>query len=123
MYLNHLAWPIVAFTALCVGLAAVGFNLSKKLKLGQVRKPLAMLVGIAGALNLYNWWTFNQTNLYTLNSGAWFVNSLVALCIGLAAVGFNVSKKLKLGKTRELLQYVVGLTGTYSLLIYFGILH
>ena len=118
----YLAWFISALTAFCVGLAALDFNVIKTLNLGSIRKPLQLLAGVGGVFDLYNWWLFYQTHSWSLVVAVWLVNASVAFCVGLAALGFDVSKTLKLGSVRKPLQLIAGFTGGYSLLIYLGII-
>ena len=56
-----------------------------------------------------------------LASATWFITGLVALCMGLAALGFDLLKTVKLDGMRKAFQYVVGLVGAYSLVAYLGL--
>jgi hypothetical protein len=121
------AWPVTAVVSLCVGLAAFGFDVLKVLSLSSFRKPLQYFVGLCGLVSLASWFTDRNTMAVNfpgdpkLASATWFITGLVALCMGLAACGFDLLKTVKLGGMRKAFQYVVGVVGAYSLVAYFGI--
>ncbi|MFT6765815.1 MAG: hypothetical protein ACJAZS_000709 [Alteromonas naphthalenivorans] len=120
------AWPVTAVVTLCTGLAAFGFNVLNVLQLDSLRKPLQMFSGVCGLVSLYGW--FVERNFVTvafsgnaqLASATWFLTGLVALSIGLAAIGFDLVKTARLTKYRALLQYAAAAVGVYSLVAYFG---
>lgn len=122
------AWPITAVVTLCTGLAAFGFNVLKILQLGMARKAMQYIAGIAGLVSLYCWFTARKlievgfAGNAKLASLTWFVTGLVALCVGLAALGFDLLKATKLDKFRPILQYVAAAVGIYSLIAYFGMI-
>lgn len=124
-YLDY-AWPITAVVTLFTGLAAFGFNALKVLRLDMARKALQYVSGVAGLVSLYCWFTARKmiavgfSGNPKLASVTWFVTGLVALSVGLAAVGFDVIKKAKLNSYRPILQYVAAVFGVYSLVAYFG---
>jgi hypothetical protein len=120
-------WPVSAFVASFVGLAALGFNVLKSLQLESLRKPLQYLAGAAGAFALCTYGmnqadpvltTINATG-GTLNLLVWMVSAITALCVGLAAFGCDVAKSCGLSSSRKALQYVVGASGIYSLMLYY----
>lgn len=124
-YLDY-AWPITAVVTLCTGLAAFGFNAVKVLQLDALRKPLQYVSGVAGLVSMYCWFTARKmiaigfSGNPKLASLTWFVTGLVALCVGLAALGFDLLKVTKLEKFRPIVQYVAAVVGAYSLIAYFG---
>ncbi len=124
-YLDY-AWPITAVVTLCTGLAAFGFNALKVLHLDMARKVMQYISGVAGLVSLYCWFTARKmiavgfSGNPKLASITWFVTGLVALCVGLAAIGFDVIKTVKLNAYRPMLQYVAAVFGIYSLIAYFG---
>lgn len=120
-------WPASAFVASFVGLAALGFNVLKVLQLGSLRKPLQYLAGVAGAWALCTY-CMNQADPIlatikatggSLNLLVWMISAVTAFCVGLAALGCDVLKSLGLGSSRKALQYVVGVSGIYSLMLYY----
>lgn len=124
-YLDY-AWPITATVTLCTGLAAFGFNVVKVLQLDALRKPLQYVSGVAGLVSMYCWFTARKmiavgfSGNPKLASFTWFITGLVALCVGLAALGFDLLKVTKLEKFRPIVQYVAAVVGAYSLIAYFG---
>ena len=122
------AWPVTAVVTLCTGLAAFGFNVLKMLQLGALRKPLQYVSGVAGLVSLYCW--FTERNFIPvgfsgnpkLASITWFITGLVALTVGLAALGFDLVKTAKITKYRAMLQYVAAVVGAYSLIAYLGMI-
>ena len=124
-YLDY-AWPITAVVTLFTGLAAFGFNALKVLHLDMARKVMQYVAGVAGLVSLYCWFTGRKmiavgfSGNPKLASATWFVTGLVALCVGLAAIGFDVIKTVKLNAYRQILQYVAAVFGVYSLIAYFG---
>jgi len=125
-YLDY-AWPITAVVTLCTGSAAFGFNVLKILQLDSLRKPLQYVSGVAGLVSMYCWFTARHmiavgfSGNPKLASATWFITGLVALCVGLAALGLDIVKTVKLTKYRAILQYVAAVVGAYSLIAYFGI--
>ena len=124
-YLDY-AWPITAVVTLCTGLAAFGFNTLKVLHLDMARKAMQYISGVAGLVSLYCWFTARKmiavgfSGNPKLASITWFITGLVALCVGLASIGFDLIKTVKLNAYRQILQYVAAVFGVYSLVAYFG---
>jgi hypothetical protein len=120
------AWPVTAVVTLSTGLAAFGFNVLNVLQLDSLRKPLQMVAGVCGLVSLYGWFAERHfvavafSGNPQLASATWFLTGLVALCVGLAAVGFDLVKTARLNKYRAMLQYVAAGVGVYSLVAYFG---
>lgn len=124
-YLDY-AWPATAVVTLFTGLAAFGFNALKVLQLSALRKPLQYVSGVAGLVSLYCWFTARHmiavgfSGNPKLASATWFITGVVALAVGLAALGFDLVKTVKLDKYRTMLQYAAAVVGVYSLIAYFG---
>lgn len=123
-------WPTTGFIALTVGLAAFGFDVLKMFQLKSLRAPLQYVAGAAGAVSVIAWFyhrndmaiSFPGKGDATLASVTWLVTGLVALFMGLEALGCDVLKVLNLRNLRKPLQYVVGIVGAYSLICYFGMM-
>ena len=128
-YLPYI-WPATAVVALGIGLAAFGVDVLKVLQLGSLRKILQFLSGALGLVSLVSWFMYRhdpEVHYYVMSdpklaSAVWFLTGLIAFAVGLAAVGCNLLKTIKLGNLRQPLQYAAGIVGAYSLLCYFGAL-
>lgn len=110
----------IGFTSLFVGLAAVGLDIVKTLKLGALRKPLQVVAGLAGVVVLLMDQP-GRTAMTVPNIAGW-ICVLTSVAVGLGALGIDLLKVVKLGNLRQPLQYVVGLAGLYFLLLFYGML-
>lgn len=122
------AWPATAVISLCVGLAALGYNMLKLLQLNNLRQPLGLLAGLAGLVSMVAWFYARHEGVMfpgheKLASATWFITALVALRVGISVTKLDqhickvMSKKIELP-----LQYVAGVVGAYSLIAYFGLI-
>jgi hypothetical protein len=57
-------------------------------------------------------------NIYTLHLWSWAGSALVAICVGLAALGCDILKSIGLGSIRKELQYLSGTVGLMALCTY-----
>jgi Zn-dependent alcohol dehydrogenase len=111
-------FPAVGLIALFVGLAGFGFNVVKTLKLGKMLQVVqigAGLIGLAAALGL----EMNDTQ-HMLLKAAVVICLSTTLAIGLAGVGVDVLKTLKLTKHRKLILQVITVSAVYYLLALYG---
>lgn len=120
--ITHTHWLVSGSVALLLGLAALGFNILKVLKLEKQQAILQIIAGAFGAVNLYHWFQAVRSCSCNITTAVWFITSFATLCVGLDGLGFNIIKVCKLEKARVVLQYIVGLAGAYSLAHYFHLL-
>lgn len=122
------AWPATAVVSLCVGLAALGYNVLKILQLNNLRQPFGILAGLAGLVSMVAWVYARHEGVVfpgheKLASATWFITALVALRVGLSATHLDQLISKSISKKVELpLQYVAGVVGAYSLIAYAGLI-
>lgn len=120
--ITHIYWLVSGFVALFIGLAALGFNILKVLKLEKQTSVLQIIAGVFGAWSLYESFQYMHSCSCNLGNIVWFTTGFATFCLGLAGLGFNIIKVCKLEKARVILQYIVGLAGVYSIADYFHLL-
>lgn len=120
--ISHIYWFVSGFVALFIGLAALGFNILKVLKLEKQCSILQVIAGGFGAWSIYESFQYIHSCSCNLGNAVWFITGFATLCVGLAGLGFNIIKVCKLEKQRVILQYIVGAAGVYSIADYFHLL-
>jgi hypothetical protein len=119
--MKMIIWPATAIISVGVGLGGLGMDVLKMLRVDPLRNFLEYVAGILGVLSLIGFFVYKQEigcECMVVNV-TWLLTALVALGIGLDAIGVNLIKTLNLQGSRKVLQFLAGALGIYSLIGYF----
>ncbi len=119
--MKMIIWPATAIISVGVGLGGLGMDVLKMLHITPLRNFLEYVAGILGTLSLIGFFVYKQEigcECMVVNI-TWLLTALVALGIGLDAIGVNLIKMLNLQGSRKVLQFLAGALGIYSLIGYF----
>ncbi len=116
------AWFVTGVASLAVGFGALNVDILKVTQLSSVKTFLEYVAGAAGLTSLILYIMYHKEVICADSIGLttiWIVTGIVALCIGLGSLGFNVTKTLNLEPLRQVIQIVAGVCGVWSLLVFF----